>query len=287
MKNNFITLECKVKFMTATNEQLWSRIESFQLDVRDADFTFSERLARENGWIHKYAKRVIEEYKKFIFLCCISETGVTPSDAVDQAWHLHLTFSKSYWIDLCKNTLGKEIHHNPTKGGQQEAQKFNDFYSNTLTLYKSEFGETPPYDIWPNNQTRFSDIDFQRVNLKKYWLVRKPQLVYNRTLLPIVLALLIFLFMEVITNDLPYSIFFAVMGGFLVLSLNKPATYNSSNNSSDIAYINYETSHHNHHDNSHHAHSEGDSSHSGSDSGCSSGCSGCSSSGCSGCGSSD
>ncbi|GAA4338966.1 hypothetical protein GCM10023149_49350 [Mucilaginibacter gynuensis] len=102
--------------MNATETSLWQKIQSFQLDQPDADFSFSARLARENGWTAAYTHRVINEYKKFIFLCCVSEQGVTPSDPVDQAWHLHLTVTRSYWIDLCRDTLGSEIHHNPTKG---------------------------------------------------------------------------------------------------------------------------------------------------------------------------
>jgi hypothetical protein len=83
--------------MTKEEITLWQKIEAFRLDDPDAGFQFSARLAGENGWSLNYAHRVIEEYKKFIFMCCISPTGVTPSDPVDQAWHLHLTFpSKTY-----------------------------------------------------------------------------------------------------------------------------------------------------------------------------------------------
>src|SRR6185436_16480072 len=106
------------KFMTINEKELWDKISSFKIDDDGSSFRFSKRLARENGWTISYSGNVIEEYKKFIFLCCISKTGVTPSDQVDQAWHLHLTFTKSYWVDLCKNIISKEIHHNPTKGGQ-------------------------------------------------------------------------------------------------------------------------------------------------------------------------
>jgi hypothetical protein len=162
-----------MKLMTEPENLLWQKIESFTLDDPETAFKFSDRLARENGWSPEFTAAVIEEYKKFIFLCCITESGVTPSDAVDQAWHLHLTFTKSYWNDLCRDTLHKEIHHNPTKGGQQEANKFDDYYTATKELYRSKFGYDPPAAIWPVNEKRFSDIDFQRINLKQYWLIKK------------------------------------------------------------------------------------------------------------------
>src|SRR5687767_6908346 len=115
--------------MLPEEHALWDRIRHFQLDDPSIAFPFSKRLARENGWSFDYTLRVIEEYRKFLFLCCVSEKGVTPSDPVDQAWHLHLTYTRSYWVDLCRNTLQKEIHHHPTKGGPAEAQKFDGLYT--------------------------------------------------------------------------------------------------------------------------------------------------------------
>jgi len=160
--------------MTPEENNRWLKIAAFTIDDANATLQFSQRLARENGWKHSYALRVIEEYKKFIFLCCNTKTGVTPSDQVDQAWHLHLTYTKSYWKDLCVDTISKEIHHNPTKGGQSESAKFDDYYTETLQLYKEKFKTEPPIEIWPGNEKRFSDIHFQRVNLKNYWVFRRP-----------------------------------------------------------------------------------------------------------------
>lgn len=160
--------------MTVNQKTLWNKINSFQLDDPESSFTFSHRLARENGWTKSYSEKVIEEYKKFIFLCCISETTVTPSDQVDQVWHLHLTYTRSYWVDLCRNTLSKEIHHNPTKGGNLEGKKFDDLYTETRVLYQQIFKKEAPIDIWPDNEERFSDIHYQRINTKRNWVLRKP-----------------------------------------------------------------------------------------------------------------
>lgn len=162
--------------MTQTETLLWNRLEAFRLDETNVRLTFSQRLARENGWKINYTLRVIEEYKKFLFLCCTSPTPVTPSDPVDQAWHLHLTYTKSYWNDLCKTTLENEIHHNPTKGGKAEQEKFNSLYTGLHEIYFEKFGTNPPPDIWHDNKTRFSEINFQRVNLSHYWLLKKPKL---------------------------------------------------------------------------------------------------------------
>ncbi|MDV6170094.1 hypothetical protein R1T16_16770 [Flavobacterium sp. DG1-102-2] len=175
--------------MTKTETLLWNRLEAYQLDETDVRLTFSQRLARENGWNLNYTQRVIEEYKKFLFLCCTSPDPVTPSDPVDQAWHLHLTYTKSYWNDLCKNILEREIHHNPTRGGKEEQQKFNNLYTGLHHMYFEKFGMNPPPDIWHDNNTRFTDINFQRVNLSKYWLIKKPDIKFKPAVFTFILML--------------------------------------------------------------------------------------------------
>jgi hypothetical protein len=160
--------------MNAEERRLWLKIENFQFDKPGTIFTFTRRLANENGWNFQFAERVVQEYKKFLFMCCISKNPVTPSDAVDQAWHLHLTYTKSYWIDLCENTLQKKIHHNPTQGGKAEGVKFDDWYTRTKQFYFDNFRQIPPSDIWLPNDTRFSDIDFARVNKSSNWVIPKP-----------------------------------------------------------------------------------------------------------------
>src|SRR5690242_10295867 len=71
-------------------DPLWIRIAGFLLDDPEAKMPFSCRLARDNGWSHDYACRVIAEYKRFCYLALVAGHPVTPSEEVDQAWHLHL-----------------------------------------------------------------------------------------------------------------------------------------------------------------------------------------------------
>ena len=106
--------------MDGTQRDLWRRLEAFQLDDASASLTFTRRLARENDWEPAYARRVVDEYKRFVFLAMTAGHEVTPSDEVDQAWHLHLTYTRSYWGGLCGEVLGRPLHHGPTKGGADE-----------------------------------------------------------------------------------------------------------------------------------------------------------------------
>jgi hypothetical protein len=162
---------------TATNHPLWRALRSFNFDGPDTRLTFVRRLARDNGWAPDFASRVVEEYRRFLFLSQVAGHPVTPSDEVDQAWHLHLVYTRSYWEDLCGKVLGKPLHHGPTRGGQKEDGKFADWYERTRASYGNWFGERPPADIWPESTVRFSrPATIRRVSTLDFWLLPRPAL---------------------------------------------------------------------------------------------------------------
>jgi uncharacterized protein (TIGR04222 family) len=129
---------------------LWQRISDFQLDDSDALINFSRKLSSHKGWTTDYTQKAIAEYRKFIFLCCVVPVGASPSPVVDEVWHLHLTYTDNYWNGLCKRVLGRDLHHYPSKGGEEEKQKHIDWYYRTYTAYLSYFDSLPPGDIWPD-----------------------------------------------------------------------------------------------------------------------------------------
>ncbi|MDT3404351.1 glycine-rich domain-containing protein [Mucilaginibacter terrae] len=266
--------------MTEAEQILWKKIAGFKLDDEQSSFTFTARLARENGWSGAYTIRVVEEYKKFIFLCCLSPSGVTPSDAVDQAWHLHLTYTKSYWVDFCRDTLGQEIHHNPTKGGNAEAEKFDGYYTQSFKLYEDKFGTQPPADIWLDNEQRFSDIDFQRVNIRRFKLIKPWMLTALKisayVLFAVVLIIIVLIIYEFNGQNyfMPALVLFAVIG-LATIDHNQTGPHKKQQDSGcgEGGSCSGDS------DSGHSGHGDGHGGH-----GCSSGCSGCSGSGCSGCG---
>ena len=160
--------------MTANEKDLWNRIRNFEIDDPDSSFRFSDRLARENGWSLSYSLRAILEYKKFIFLIVATGRPMTPSDQVDQVWHLHMIYTRSYWEEFCRETLGAEIHHGPTKGGGEEKLRYRDLYEGTKDTYKEYFESDPPKDIWPSSEKRFGNLIFERVNRHQNWIIKKP-----------------------------------------------------------------------------------------------------------------
>lgn len=160
-----------------TNKMLWQQVAAFRFDDDQSALTFTQRLARENGWSLAFAGRVIEEYRRFIYLAACAGHPVTPSDEVDQAWHLHMVYTRSYWQDLCEGVLDKPLHHGPTKGGRAEGEKFHDWYERTLASYRTEFNAEPPGDIWPPSAVRFSPkAKFQRVDVADVWMISKTKL---------------------------------------------------------------------------------------------------------------
>lgn len=163
--------------MNSEQRELWSTIRSFDIDGGPASLTFSKRLARENGWSHGFSERVIDEYRKFVFLCMASGHKCTPSDEVDQAWHLHMIYTESYWTRFCGEVLPRPLHHGPTKGGQAEDDKFVDWYERTKESYRAFFGQEPPLDIWPSSQHRFANASaWKRVDTSQFWMIPRRSL---------------------------------------------------------------------------------------------------------------
>lgn len=175
----------------AVQDSCWGRLSVMSFDDLDAALPFAERLARENGWEHAYAERVLEEYRRFLYLSFTHPGPLTPSDAVDQAWHLHLTYSEHYWNILCKYVLGGPLHHQPTRGGASEARKYRECYARTLELYYESFDQLPPEDVWPDVESRFADADrFRRVDTATHLILPLPRALREPSLLvPVALAL--------------------------------------------------------------------------------------------------
>jgi len=162
--------------MELEKEPLLAQLERFEFSPPQAVLTFERRLARENGWTPAYAVRVVTEYRRFLFLALRAGHPVTPSEAVDQAWHLHLVYTESYWNDLCRDLLGQPLHHGPTRGGSGEQAKYEDWYERTLASYRRLFRAEPPRDIWPEAAERFGEAPFhQRVNLRRNWVIPRPE----------------------------------------------------------------------------------------------------------------
>jgi hypothetical protein len=131
-----------------TQPALWDRISAYELEAPFSNFSFMQRLRQETGWAADFADAAVEEYKKFIYLLCISDRPLSPSPEIDQVWHAHMLWTENYWEKFCEGTIGRKVHHRPSSEGVTPALRAD--YDATLDLYADEFGEAAPRDFWPN-----------------------------------------------------------------------------------------------------------------------------------------
>jgi len=129
--------------------ELWKRRKAHRFDATEGSEPFSVKLAAAEGWDKSFTRQVINEYRKFLYLSQVSPEQVTPSVAVDRAWHMHLTFTRDYWEVLCPEVLQADLHHEPC-AGSEEMPRYEAQYRVTRDLYEQEFGAPPPPAIWPN-----------------------------------------------------------------------------------------------------------------------------------------
>ena len=154
------------------SDELLRRLQQLTIDEPDAALPFHRRLARENGWTDAFALRVLGEYRRFLWLAVRAGHPVTPPPAVDEAWHLHLCYTRSYHDDLCGRVLGRTLHHGPTRGGAAEDAKFAAWYERTLASYRAHFGE-PPADVWPDGVERARTGIPRKVDPRTHWVLSK------------------------------------------------------------------------------------------------------------------
>ncbi len=154
---------------------MWEKLAQFSFEADGSGTRFLSRLALENGWSIPFAQRVLVEYRRFLFLTAVAGHPVCPSEEVDAAWHQHLIFSRSYWTELCDETLGYPLHHDPSAGGPDDGRKYWEMYRKTLDSYRRVFCEEPPREIWPLPFERFDPCSQIRVvNMRDHWVLAKP-----------------------------------------------------------------------------------------------------------------
>ena len=157
------------------SDRLYMALQSYAFDPPGSPPSFARKLARENCWTLNHADRVIDEYRRFVYLAVTAGHPVSPSDPVDQAWHQHLLQTHTYWEDFCPRVLGTALHHHPSGGGRGEQQTIKRWYAQTLESYRSVFGEQPPADIWPPLEVNFASVSrFVRLNADRHWLIPRP-----------------------------------------------------------------------------------------------------------------
>ncbi len=155
------------------HDALLKRLEDYDLDNPNSTFPFSAKLAKETGWTPSFTQRAIEEYKRFCYLAMTAGHPVSPSEVIDEVWHMHLIYSHEYWKVFCPQVLQREFHHYPSTGGRVEKDKFEDWFAKTLKSYREAFGEDPPKDIWLDAPSKPVAPTTELVDIANHWVIPK------------------------------------------------------------------------------------------------------------------
>lgn len=84
------------------------------------DSTIISRLQKKHPeWSKPYIETLIRQYKRFLHSAANSNTELVPTKDVDEVWHEHILFTKDYFVNW-KEYLGKLVHHNPEKLGENK-----------------------------------------------------------------------------------------------------------------------------------------------------------------------
>ena len=127
---------------------LLEKIMQFQVISDGDNKLFIKKLSKQNSWSISFSERAFFEYKRFIYLASIAHHRVVPSKIIDTVWHLHLTFTQSYWIEWCGDVLQKQIHHTPSSLTIKSKRRDFEGYNDTIILYKKIFKSEPPTEFW-------------------------------------------------------------------------------------------------------------------------------------------
>lgn len=126
-------------------DPLWLKLATMNLQGAEAMAPFLKMVEQQMGVNRDMAGRVIEEYRKFLFLAMRSGHQVIPPGAVNDVWMMHLQNAQNYW-----EQLGKMIAERPTAGRFDPSAfaAMADPWKQTLESYEKIFGTKPPMDIW-------------------------------------------------------------------------------------------------------------------------------------------
>ncbi|MCB1378899.1 MAG: hypothetical protein KDK89_11105 [Alphaproteobacteria bacterium] len=148
-------------------DPLWLKLNLTGLQGAQALAPFMDLLQKQMGWNANMATRVIEEYRKFLFLAMRAGHQVIPPGVINDVWMLHLQNAQNYW-----EQLGQMIADRPMAGGL-DAKSFSsmiDPWKQTLESYEKIFGTKPPMDIWGSGPATENNPWMQWMqSMKKMW----------------------------------------------------------------------------------------------------------------------
>lgn len=126
-------------------DPLWLKLNMMNAEGLQAFAPLMQMMQQQMGANAEMAQRVIEEYRKFLFLAMRAGHQVIPPGIVNDVWMMHLQNAQNYW-----ENLGQMISERPLSQGvdAKELASMADHWKATLESYERVFGTKPPMDIW-------------------------------------------------------------------------------------------------------------------------------------------
>lgn len=145
-------------------DPLWLKLNLMNAQGLQAFAPMMQMVQQQMGVNTEMAQRVIEEYRKFLFLAMRAGHQVIPPGVVNDVWMMHLQNAQNYW-----ENLGQMITEKPVAQGI-DAKSFAsmaDAWAATLKSYETIFGSKPPMDIWGKGPAAENPMTQMMTNMRK------------------------------------------------------------------------------------------------------------------------
>lgn len=127
-------------------DPLWLKLSTMNAEGLQAFAPMMKMVEQQMGANAEMAGRLIEEYRKFLFLAMRAYHQVIPPGVINEVWMMHMQQAQDYW-----EQLSQMITERPVTGGTMDAKTMGsmaDAWTQTLKSYEAIFGSKPPMDIW-------------------------------------------------------------------------------------------------------------------------------------------
>lgn len=126
-------------------DPLWLKLNMMNVQGLQAFAPLMQAMQQQMGVQAGMAGRIVEEYRKFLFLAMRAGHQVIPPGVINDVWMMHMQNTQNYW-----EQLGQMIAEKPLAGGvdARAMGEMGDAWAATLKSYETIFGTKPPMDIW-------------------------------------------------------------------------------------------------------------------------------------------
>ena len=107
------------------------------------------RLQEKEKLTEEKARVLFLDMLRFLLLCGTQEQILSPSEAIDQAWHHFILFTRDY-REFCQRFFGKFVDHQPFSRSERTVKQMAlEMRDRTLAVAGTVFGELSDNWLYP------------------------------------------------------------------------------------------------------------------------------------------